>query len=199
MRKSNGTVPFISWNQRPHVLTMNCSFYLKVCVLTLASAHFQLHKLSFFFTFHVYLWIDYYCQIPSLALLAELNTYSKVTAVTGRRWVFLWKPFLPHISKCISLIYCHMLVKPCFKFFSWHMLLQNLDCSLGGSYNCSPHWLKEGFPAIMEYCGQNTGNGTWCLTRTLGKITKLCNYINMQSADDSPTVSVTVRAALRNY
>lgn len=133
---------------------------------------------TLFFTFHVYLWIDYYCQILSLALLAELNTYSKVTAVTGRRWAFLWKPFLPHISQCISLIYCHMLVKPCFSFFSWHMLLQNLDCSSGGAYNYSPQWFKEGFPSILEYCGQNTGNGTWCLTRTLGKITKPCNYIN---------------------
>lgn len=135
MRKSNDTVTFISWNQRPHVLTMNCSFYLQVRVLTLATAHFQFQKLffSFFFfsTFHVYLWIDSHCQIPSLALLAELNTYSKVTAVTGRRWVFLWKPFLPRISKCISLIYCHMLVKPWFRFFSWHMLLQQLDCSSG--------------------------------------------------------------------
>lgn len=146
------------------------------------------NSVNSFFTFHVYLWIDYHCQIPSLALLAGLNTYSKVTAVTGRRWAFLWKPFLPHISKCISLIYCHMLVKPCFRFLSWHRLLQNLDCSSGGSHNCSPYWFKEGFPSVMQYCGQNTGNRTWCLTRTLGKITKLCNYINMQSVDDSPTV-----------
>lgn len=146
------------------------------------------NSVNSFFTFHVYLWIGYHCQIPSLALLAGLNTYSKVTAVTGRRWAFLWKPFLPHISKCISLIYCHMLVKPCFRFLSWHRLLQNLDCSSGGSHNCSPYWFKEGFPSVMEYCGQNTGNRTWCLTRMLGKKTKLCNYINMQSVDDSPTV-----------
>lgn len=192
MRKSNDTVTFISWNQRLvcwHWIAIFISRYVCLPWPVLTSS-----SINSFFTFHVYLWIDYYCQIPSLALLAELNTYSKVTAVTGRRWVFLWKPFLPHRSKCISLIYCHMLVKPCFRFFSWHMLLQSLDWSLGGSYNCSPRWFKGGFPSIMELWAKHWqwhlvfNRNAWKNNKTLQLYQHAeCWWLS------------TVMAALRNY